>query len=106
MKPNELIGLVTAATAALIIFLAWLIKYRKKVNLVSGYDEQLYPDKDGLANWVGGTLFITGLISLTLALAMVIFSQFLLVFAVLFALTLLIGPLMAAIGGNKYKVKD
>ena len=106
MKLNEWVGLITAATAALIVFLAWLIKFRKMVSLVSGYDERIYPDKEGLANWVGGILFITGLISLALALAMVIFEQFLLVFAILFAITILTGALMATIGGNRYKVKN
>src|ERR1700753_1212944 len=100
MKPNEWVGLMTAVTALVIAFLAWLIKYRKMVSLVSGYDEQLYPDKDGLANRVGGALFKTGLISLALALGMVIFQQLLLVFTILFALTILTGTLIAAIGAS------
>ena len=63
MKPNELVGLLIALTSAPFILFAWLIKYRKNGK----HDLRLrrkthFPDTDGLANSVGGTLLKTKLI--------------------------------------------
>src|ERR1700733_2225589 len=106
MKPNALTGLLMASTSALILFFGWLIKYRKMVSIISGYDEQLCPDNDGLANWAGGTLLKTGLAGLVLAIAIVILPQYMLPLTIVFSLTILGGSLTAAIGINKFKIKD
>jgi hypothetical protein len=109
MKPNEVIGLVTGAASLIIIFIAWLVKYRNLISIDPGYKEQkqLYPDKEGLANWMGGTLLKTGLAGLAIAImAVVLPHQYLLVVVILFPITILGGILTAAIGVRKFRVKD
>lgn len=48
----------------IIIFLCCLIKYKKQAFLISGYNEDEVADKDGLCNWVGGTVMWTGIIAI------------------------------------------
>jgi hypothetical protein len=38
----------------IIIFLSYLIKYKKQAYLISGYNEDEIIDKDGFCNWIGG----------------------------------------------------
>src|ERR1700733_4056803 len=103
MKPNELVGLLTALTSAVLAFFGWLIKYRKKVNLISGYDEKRYPDTNGLANSAGGTLLKTGFTGIVLAVAIILLPQYMLAIVVLFSLTILGGAITATIGAGRYR---
>jgi hypothetical protein len=100
---NTIVGLATAAAAVLMIFLAWLIKYKKQVNIISGYDENLYKDKDGLANHVGGTLIITGIADLLFAIAILFLPAFIGLFVCLYIAVTLTGTLTTAIGSKKYR---
>jgi hypothetical protein len=106
MKPNELVGLMTALTSAPFILFAWIIKYRKMVKLIAGYDEKHFPDADGLANSAGGTLLKTGLTGLVLAVALILLPQYMIPLVILFSLTILGGAIIGTIGVNKYKIKD
>lgn len=103
MNPNDQTAIILGASATLIIFLAWLIRYKKKVNLIAGYDAQLVDDKDGLANWVGGILLATGIA----ALIPVVVLMFLPVYAAwwsgIFAVIVCTGAIIAAVGGSKFK---
>ena len=47
----------------IITVLAYLVKYKKQANIISGYDENLVADKDGLCNWFGGVMLCLGLIT-------------------------------------------
>jgi hypothetical protein len=106
MKPNELAGLMTVLTSVPFILLAWLIKYRKMVKMIAGYDEKRFPDTDGLANSVGGTLLKTGLTGLVLAVAFILLPQYMILLVILFSLTILVGAITGTIGVYKYKIKD
>jgi hypothetical protein len=76
------------------------------VSIISGYNEQLCSDKDGLANWVGGALLKTGLAGLVMAIGVTILPQYLMALVALFALAIVGGTLTTAIGANKYKGKN
>jgi len=99
-----LTGVIQALAALLVIFLAYLIKYKKKVNIISGYDEQTCKDKDGLANWVGGTLIIAGSIAFIVALCAFVLPNYIGAIVVIYGTTIITGAMIAAIGGNKFKV--
>lgn len=106
MEPNILIAVIIASASALVAFLGWMIKYRKAANIISGYDEKLYRDTDGLTGWVGGTLLKTGLAGIVPAIAILIFTQYLPALAIIFGVIIVTGALTAIIGAKKYKVQD
>lgn len=104
VKGSTLLSIITAFIAVLMIFIAYLIKYKKKVNIISGYDEQIYKDKDGLANWVGGTLIIMGILCFLFAITIIILPNYTTLMMAAYGITIFVFGLIAATGSNKYKV--
>ncbi|WP_183557123.1 DUF3784 domain-containing protein [Mucilaginibacter sp. SP1R1] len=100
---NTLLAVIEALAAALIIFLAYLIKYKHKVGIIAGYDEHTCRDKIGLANWVGGTLILTGIICLLLAILLIFLPNYTNLIMLVYGVTILIGSVTASIGGKKYQ---
>ena len=98
------LGIIEACAALLLIFLAYLIKYKKQVEIIAGYDERTCKDKDGLANWIGGTLLITGLICLLLAIIATLLPNHTDHMMIAFGIIILLWAIIANIGGRKYKV--
>jgi uncharacterized membrane protein len=99
---NTIVGIIEASAALLVIFLAYLIKYKKQYNIIAGFDEKTCKDKNGLANRVGGTLLIAGGICFILAIIVIILPQYTKPVIVVYVLTIAIGTISAAIGGSKY----
>jgi len=105
-SPAHVVAFVFAASSLLVIFLATLIKYKKAVNLISGYDPDRYRDPGGLANRVGGTMLVTGLSGLILSGLIIACPQYLPVFAAAFVVFITGGVVIAAMGSRKYRIKD
>lgn len=97
------LGIIEACAAVLIIFLAYLIKYRKKVEIIAGYDERTCKDKDGLANWIGGSLLVTGITCLLLALIATLMPNHTDPMMIAFGIIIFSGAIIANIGGRKFK---
>lgn len=100
---NAIPGIIEASIAAVIIILACIIKYGKKVNIISGYDVDSVRDKDGLANWFGGSLLIAGVVAFVSALVSAFLPQLSTVTLSLFGPIILTGVIVAIAGGRKFK---
>jgi uncharacterized membrane protein len=100
---STLTGVIEGGAALLIAFLAYLIKYKKQVNIIAGYDEKECKDKDGLANWVGGTLMISGIICFLLAMLVIVLPHYINLIMGFYAGVILIGCIVATTGSKKYK---
>ena len=103
-KGGVFVGIIVALASLLIIYLAYLIKYKKKVELIAGYDEKSIKDKDGLANWIGGTLLKTGILSFFFGVFAFIMPQHTNLFMLAYGITVMAGSVIATTGGNKFKV--
>jgi len=97
------LGIIEACAAVLLIFLAYLIKYKKQVGIIAGYDERTCKDKDGLANWIGGSLLITGLLCLLLGIIATLMPNHTDQMMIAFGIIVLLWTIIANIGGRKYK---
>ncbi|SDP18645.1 protein of unknown function [Mucilaginibacter sp. OK268] len=97
------LGIIEACAAILLIFLAYLIKYKKQVGIIAGYDERTCKDKDGLANWIGGSLMITGLLCLLLAVAATLMPNHNDPMMIAFGIIVLLWVVIVNVGGRKYK---
>jgi len=89
-------------TALLVTLLAWSIKFKKQVSFIAGYDENTCKDKDGLANHVGGTLFLTGVLCTVLSITAFLMPTYSKHIIGIYIVLLVVGTLIAAIGGSKY----
>ncbi len=68
MTPAILASLIMVVAAAIPLFvLGYLIKYRKRVNLIAGYDPARVRDHDGLARWMGSWAIALGAVTLAFA---------------------------------------
>ncbi|MEN0052289.1 MAG: DUF3784 domain-containing protein [Mucilaginibacter sp.] len=98
-----LLGIIEGGAALLVVFLAYLIKYKKQVNIIAGYDERECKDKDGLTNWIGGTLMISGSICFLLAILVIALPNHTNLIMAFFGIVMVLGCMVATIGSNKYK---
>ena len=62
------------AIGALLLVLAFLIGYQKRMGLIAGYDPEEVEDKDGLARLVGGMLAVVGVTTLAIGVAIEMIS--------------------------------
>lgn len=103
-KGSTLLNIITAFFALLIIFSGYLIKYKKKVNIIAGYDEQTCNDKVGLANWVGGTLIIMGILCFLFAVTLNFLPNYTHLMMAAYGITIFLFALIAVTGSKKYKL--
>jgi hypothetical protein len=103
-KGSTLLSITTAFFALLIIFSGYLIKYKKKVNIIAGYDEQTCKDKDGLANWVGGTLIAMGILCFLFAITLIFLPNYTNLMMTAYGITIFLFALIATTGSKKYKL--
>lgn len=94
----SLIGLV-------IMFLSYLIKYRKMAYLISGYYEEDVADRDGLCNWVGGILIWHGVITIITGAVIWQYPTVQLIAAIAFGVITIVMVTIVAAGGRKFKKK-
>jgi hypothetical protein len=94
-----------SAVGLIIIFLSYLIKYKKQAYLISGYNEDEVVDKDGFCNWIGGILMWPGIFAIIAGALMWGYPAIGMPVALAFALITIVATIIAIVGGRKYKKK-
>lgn len=88
--------------AILITLLGFLIKFKKQVSFVAGYDEKTCLDKDALANHVGGTLFKAGVLCAVAAITAFLIPAYIKYATAAYIIFMGVGTIIAAAGAGKY----
>lgn len=57
-------SIVATIVGVILLVLGYLIRIRKQMNLLAGYDSEKVTDPEGLANWVGGWCLLLGVVTL------------------------------------------
>ncbi len=102
METLSLIRLIYGIFFILLGIVFWRLK---PVNILAGYDEKKVLDKEGLAKWITGNLFLTALliilnVSLEIAGSNPVEKSVLLDFLIIFAVAVL-----TALGTGRYEKK-
>ena len=87
----------------IIIFLCYLIKYKKQAFLISGYNEDEVADKDGLCDWVGGTVTWSGIIAIITGAAMWKYPPAGIPAAIFFAVSTVAIITITLVGAKRFK---
>ncbi len=95
--------LVFGAIALAMFLLGYQIKYKKKASLISGFNEDLVTDVNGLCNWVGGLMLINAVIALSTGVLMTYFPKIINWALILFVGGILVTSVFAIIGKRKFK---
>ena len=101
----NVVWIVFLLAGLLITFLAYLIKYKKQANLISGYDESLVVDKDGICNWIGSVFMYYGIFVIISSILLWQFHFNDIIFIVTFIISTLTACITAIAGSGKYKSK-
>ncbi|WP_094571793.1 DUF3784 domain-containing protein [Mucilaginibacter xinganensis] len=96
---------VFSIVGLIIIFLSYLIKYKKQAHLISGYNEDEVIDKDGFCNWIGGVLMWPGISAIVAGALLWKFPTMEMTIVLAFALITIVTTIFAVTGGKKYKKK-
>jgi hypothetical protein len=97
--------IVFGVIALVMLLLGYHIKYKKKANLISGYNEDLVTDVDGLCNWVGRLMMINAAIALSTGILMAYFPAKMDLALIYFVLGIVITSVFAVVGTRKFKRK-
>ncbi len=65
--------IVFGTIALMLLLLGYQIKYKKKSSLISGFNEDMVADVNGLCNYVGGLMLINATIALSTGVLMTCF---------------------------------
>jgi len=105
MADNMLAFIVFGLVGLIVMFLSYLIKYRKMAYLISGYNEEDVADKDGLCDWVGGILIWHGVITIITGAVIWRYPTLDLAAAIAFGAITLVMVTIVIAGGRKFKKK-
>lgn len=97
--------IVFGVIAMVMLLLGYQIKYKKKANLISGFNEDLVTDVNGLCNWVGGLMLINAAIALSTGILMAYFPAKMDLVLMFFVLGIVITCVFAVVGTRKFKRK-
>lgn len=95
-----------SAVGLIIIFLSYLIKYKKQAHLISGYNEDEVIDKNGLCNWMGGVLMWAGVSAIIAGVLLWKYPAIETPITIAFALITIVAATIAIVGGKRFKKKD
>lgn len=73
MDPGIFIFLVMLLAALPLYIIAYLIGVKKHVGLIAGSNPTRVVDEDGLAEWVGMTLFLIGVVIVLMGMGICLF---------------------------------
>ncbi len=97
--------LVFFIVGLLITVLAYLIKYKKQAGIISGYDENLVADKDGLCNWFGGVMLWLGFITFLVSFLLWWWPNRNIIIVPIFGICTVACCIIAIAGSKKYRKK-
>ncbi|RQD83067.1 MAG: DUF3784 domain-containing protein [Methanocalculus sp. MSAO_Arc2] len=98
-----LLLLITEFIAIVFVVLGYLILVKKKRHLIAGYDPTTCNDPEGLAAWVGKSLFALGIAAALLFVVMLILPGYsLILFLAYTAGVVPIGAIIVAVGARRY----
>lgn len=97
--------IVFGVIAMVMLLLGYQIKYKKKANLISGFNEDLVTDVDGLCNWVGRLMLINAAIALSTGILMAYFPAKMNLVLIYFVSGIVITSIFAVVGKRKFKRK-
>ena len=89
------------ATAMLV--LGYQVKYKKRSSLISGFNEDLVSDVNGLCNWVGTLMFVNAAIALSTGIFMTWAPRKMTFSLIYFIVGILITSVFAVVGKRKFK---
>lgn len=102
-----LILIITEFVTIFFIALGYLIKYRKRIDFIRGYDRDRVSDPAGLSRWVGNNLLILGGIGVITLIIELVFPELELLAATLFlAGAVPVIGLITAYGSRRFDIRD
>jgi hypothetical protein len=102
-----LILIITEFVTIFFIALGYLIKYRKRIDFIRGYDRDRVSDPAGLSRWVGNNLLILGGIGVITLIIEFFFSGLELLAATLFlAGAVPVVGLITAYGSRRFENRN
>ncbi|WP_184548952.1 DUF3784 domain-containing protein [Mucilaginibacter sp. FT3.2] len=97
--------IVFGVIALVMLLLGYQIKYKKKASLISGFNEDLVTDVNGLCNWVGGLMLINAAIAFSTGILMACFPTTLNFILIYFVGGIMVTCIFAVMGTRKFKKK-
>jgi hypothetical protein len=102
-----LVLIITEFVTIFFIALGYLIKYRKRIDFIRGYDRNRVSDPAGLSRWVGNNLLILGGIGIMTLIIELVFPALELLAATLFlACAVPVVGLITAYGSRRFENRD
>lgn len=95
--------IVFGVIALVMLVLGYQVKYKKKASLISGFNEDLVTDVNGLCNWVGGLMLINAAIALSTGILMAYLPTKLNFILLYFVSGIVITSVFAVVGKRKFK---
>ncbi|QEC78248.1 DUF3784 domain-containing protein [Mucilaginibacter ginsenosidivorax] len=98
-----MLNLCVFGTIALVMLLfGYQIKYKKKASLISGFDENLVSDVNGLCNWVGNLMLINAAIALLTGIGMTYLPAQMNIILIFFVVGILATSVFAIAGKRRF----
>jgi hypothetical protein len=94
--------IVFGVIALAMLVLGYQIKYKKKSSLISGFNENLVNDVNGLCNWVGTLMLINAVIALSTGILMTYVPAKINYILLYFVVGILITSVFAVAGKRKF----
>ena len=95
--------IVMILCSLVLLVFGYLIRYKKQVNLIAGYDADQVSDPDGLANWVGGWSIALGVATIPQAFLFYFFRGYALSLVTAMAVVTLAVCAVMVFGARRFK---
>ena len=86
--------------------IGYLIKYKKQMSLMSGYDSDKIADRDGLANWVGSFCFVIAVQVIAMGLMLTWLTEYKRQVGAMLCLVLLVTCVVMILGTKRFKIQE
>jgi hypothetical protein len=100
-----LLAVIFVSVHLVIIFLGYLIKYKKQMWLIAGYSAKKVRDNNGLANWVGQGTLLLGVLGIVFGLLYLAVPKLILELTLVYIVSVVAGCLIMAQGCQRFTNK-